>query len=808
MNKKFTFKHLNSFFDDESLNYGIFGKNQARIYKDISTDAFTKTFLDGPANINLRHMFIDYCFYTIYKDIKINLNNKLIENNSYPLYGDENVYLIFKGGTVMNIVFNDVIKKKINALPNKTDSLQRTIVNYGASANSQINIPNYIDYKGNLTNINNITLNDYILDDLASNFKVSDVDFSIYIRCYDNRRYIVLHDIVTKILFVSLQSISNFFDDVYEQVITNTMNVNLNIYKNMTTIDNFDNQNYLEKNEIFNNNVDQVKNCLTVMKTYILDTFLNGNIIPNFDLQIIALMQTTYNIITNENIHYVLNIRKLLLYYETIVVMKYISGKMNNPIAINNQILNVLKNNIDNHINNKKAKLLKNDFYTLQKIIEFLRKIKGKYDPANTNEYNKDLYQPKYETSYVGTSRTVDRYIAQNGIVDPLFLVENDFENSGKLKIIPRYSSMMLAKNDANKQEEVIIIKNEFNTNNNKQDHQAYHYITFNNTIKKERNVYSIHSNFDLARIKLNIVLDNAIKKNNDVQLQSNYKIPTEFLDISIPNFDDHSRRAFINDINHHGLHTLCLHINNNDYFIDSYSPMDLYKDLEFVLFYQNNILPWVDSKYRKRIKRLVVCAFISHDINNDIISPMKDVVLLTNNVLSYLNNKDPNNLFPYHLFTKFIDVKSICPYTANIDLVNAHTYAKYKIEDMLNVFPNDRHDNIIKINDKYKYFDKYLTFLLFWTRLYHSKYRHRQEILSLINKFRNDYLFDSYDINDPNIIDKLFDNYKALLNEVLVNGVVMLSLYEQKSLNIVGGDREYISKYKKKYMLLKKQKY
>ena len=149
---------------------------------------------------------------------------------------------------------------------------------------------------------------------------------------------------------------------------------------------------------------------------------------------------------------------------------------------------------------------------------------------------------------------------------------------------------------------------------------KKYHYVSINSTIN---NIVDNHIvTFDLYRIKLNVELPNIsiskfdeINKNKLIFKSSNnnlynISIPAEFLDISIPKFNDINLSKFRDNFNLESFNTFfsILNFTDNDISylnIITYSLEYLLDDLNLVLFKQNTFMPWIDSKYEKRINRL-----------------------------------------------------------------------------------------------------------------------------------------------------------------------------------------------------------
>lgn len=144
-----------------------------RCYTDSSTSAFTSVFFQNP---EISTTFINYTYHALYSSIVILLNDYLINNNYEPLNRNESVYIIFKGGTVINKIFS-----KFETDRNK----------------------NYTDFK--------------------KYFGVSDIDYSLFINANTLDRHDEIYQVTTDILYHKLNEIADKFDSYY-----NNMSVSFN----------------------------------------------------------------------------------------------------------------------------------------------------------------------------------------------------------------------------------------------------------------------------------------------------------------------------------------------------------------------------------------------------------------------------------------------------------------------------------------------------------------------------------------------------------------------------------------------------
>lgn len=152
---------------------------------------------------------------------------------------------------------------------------------------------------------------------------------------------------------------------------------------------------------------------------------------------------------------------------------------------------------------------------------------------------------------------------------------------------------------------------------------ESNHYVSINSNIFNDLSGAGHLVAFDLYRIKFNTTLPKILKSGRLDTLsmnaifqeeELNYNIPSEFIDVSIPKFDDYFLRLFRESYQKTGGRTYLIKsliligapsigipksilTLNIDYII---------KDLVFTLFNQNNHNPLIDKKYQKRLMRVI----------------------------------------------------------------------------------------------------------------------------------------------------------------------------------------------------------
>jgi hypothetical protein len=109
---------------------------------------------------------------------------------------------------------------------------------------------------------------------------------------------------------------------------------------------------------------------------------------------------------------------------------------------------------------------------------------------------------------------------------------------------------------------------------------------------------------FGLIRLKINFLVN--LEINNKYSILN---IPSELIDISIPYFDDHkSKSLFINDKKINNLFTKYKFSNSKsgiEFSFTSYNINTFIHDL-YVMLFVDNLLPWNDKKYEKRVFRML----------------------------------------------------------------------------------------------------------------------------------------------------------------------------------------------------------
>lgn len=594
-------------------------KLNARIYSDLSTSAYVKTFLDDDKN---RYGFIDYTYNQINTDIQIKIN-KLLNDHGHPiLNGIENIILIFKGGNVMY----EVALPEFIALP--VDNMLSDMRQYISS------------YRGKFNNKTKITTINEFLRFIKSKLQVSDVDYSIIIITDSYKRFQIIHKYVLEIVTKSLNKIAKTYDTLWHDQTRRNIDIDKQFQESK-------NRNV----KLFKN----VKDKLTIMKSY-----LKHNVIldPNFSEDFIEFVKNFNN--TN-------NLLILLVFYQCLETYKLMTNTRNYD-----QTLTKYHNIIKSMIKYKKTKIINNNMYR-----------------NKSDELKKNIIASYNDNLKVGDKFYATKIDDKNLLVREIIKLPSDDDIEFKTRQDFTYYCI----DDINKFYSLQKMGNEKN-----------HYISFNNTIKITSLGGASSVDFDLIRIKFNVQIKNCINTiHPSGRVKNTLNIPSEFIDISIPMWNsDNLKNVRLED--HASYMTL-----NNNIKLYSYELTEIYEDLSYILTNQY-YCPWMDSKYDKRIIRLITFAYLDL-VNQDKLYQMENLANFCNIILDYLGNKDFE--YPY---------EKISTYTI---------FSGDDIRKILNRFlENNINFDIILAKDDNKYFQALISSMI---------------IFSFIHKFPGNVFIDYY---------------------------------------------------------------
>ena len=494
--------------------------NKYRALRDKSTEIFTKYFISNP-KVDTEHKrlltFIDYIFNMMNSKVLLNLNSEL-KNNGFNTMGNEQVFLLFKGGNNL-VVLQDIFEK--------------------------------------ITNRSNFDINS-IPSKIKSNIKISDNDFTINIIAEVETRFNEIYFCVKKLLTHSLLEICDIFNNLmfnmqafkmvrpkenlefkqhpFDSLSSNQLLINFFPFTNNELKQDFSKFEELDNMDFENcNNVG-----VLIQAEYIRSCYKNSN-------------QPSVKIINR--IEQLLN-HKLSFFYDNIY-------KENE--------INMFKEELANEVNN---------MTNPEKLF---------YDMSGSciNHYKVVKPVEKDNLEFSGVQNT--------------FIYPSNTFNDGKLgTTIDGYMPVSKFRNIQNA-----------------------HYMSINGTIYGNTTKIGFNINFDLFRIKCNVLANqekilykycqpnNAEFDNDAIFIPALFNLPSEFVDVSVGHFDDLNIFPIIEEyyknpkhfINHH-LYEFKNVSPENFRSFTMYSSELIVDDLINTLFRQR-YSPQFDSKYNKRLVRL-----------------------------------------------------------------------------------------------------------------------------------------------------------------------------------------------------------
>ena len=732
------FSYINNTYKNEMSNYET---KKIRSVRDITTSVFTDTFLN---DINKRIQFLNYTYHIINIKLQTNIDEELINNNLIPLTDDEDVYLVFKGGNVMNHFFYKLFNIE-------SDQIKK-------------------EY-----------------------FKISDVDYSIYIKTIYNNRFILLKSFVKKILMRTLEEISLFFNNYYRNIMNDIKPTNEILYQSENTIDET-----IKKNII--GNIDSsiiygyYNECKRILK------FINSNYKPDNPINLNVL----YDLIStkiNLNDEYLLLFKKPDNNYDTTLILKLMvffkinkilnyffndkKHNLNNTLAIENDDDDDDDINIDSNkeleyksiiLKNLKEYLDKNTEYKLdfesdrfKKVTEDnINKLNIIFEQYNkqliNNLYNSNFYEKDlFEMFKINLGNKIKEHINKNLVLYESIsntngnnLITYNFRPINKDVVInfSKESNMYIYnKDDPTKQYEI----KESNV-------KSEHYISYNSIINilPSSNQNKV-MNFDLARIKFGIrgkiIHDKKIDiLNTDINIyekknKKKLRIPSEFIDVSISNLTDSLRLHYLDEYMNKEPYIF----KNKDIAIYAFSIDDLSDDLETVLTNQNSIFPWIDNKYSKRLERLLVFKHLEGHLKN---KQNKENIKL----LIELCKKIKTNNY----IIKFEDIK-IFINDDNIDADHKDIILNFLFDSYYSLKSNQ--NNKLNYKPEYNNIVSLLKILVIHNKLLFTKLNNidivlPKEAIEIYNSYRNDILLES--ITKDEDFNLLLNKYKTLIDNII----------------------------------------
>lgn len=312
-------------------------------------------------------------------------------------------------------------------------------------------------------------------------------------------------------------------------------------------------------------------------------------------------------------------------------------------------------------------------------------------------------------------------------------------------------------KNSSHKKDFLVFYDNNNNSvvsTDETSKHLFYNY--FNSTLEFKKQSGLIVS-FDLFRTKANFRCFFTLNGK-----KSYFDLGGELIDIAIPKFNDVKRNTFMEYIKKYGITKFIkqyqikdipnnifqriVHLFNKPFYIHAITMEYILEDLESILFI-DQIIPWDDKKYTKRLARMfytIICINLySIDTDNkrinNIVTQYGNIKELINNIMIGNNISNQINIFKNTIFEHLVNKIYFLLTDSNIDRTNDFesgfkmflTQCNKYIDISLMYFKNLIETNNLKYNDT-----SVLHPELFGG--YHKKYlKYKKKYLMLRNSIR-----------------------------------------------------------------------
>lgn len=728
-NNKFLISYPLVINDDDNSK---FTSHNIRKLRDITTSEFTNIFL---MDNETRYLFLDYVFHELNSGLLCEINNLLIGSSNLPLYSFEMIYMVFKGGNVMNFFFGNIsrtILQMINA---------DTMGNISGMTDLHTITP---EYPAGTKNISQF------INDISSKFQVSDVDFSAYIYAANSDRYLVIHPFVLRILASKLKIITNNFESLYNNMGSDYEYLCNNI---PNTVDNIDTNNDYSFGIDLKMSLSKFMSILPV-----IDDTTKFNALFR-DLNLRPLVDTFVTELRNNinNIHNFVNMYRLCYIVMIIDILIFIKSKINDiydniDLQHHRALLIVYK---DLFVKKKFENLVRKNFYNTNKFNQLKLSLRNEFRNLSTQATNGVL--SLYENLSSGITQNIREYELTNfsNIEDTSF------------NILPRKNIIMSRPND-------------YTLNVLSDNMLCKHYITYNNIIAAKRGDHDVK--FDLLRSKFNVALVGSFIRVNGVS--KNINIPSEFIDISIPGHFDESKNEYTHRHHNHPASQLKFDLDDGSRYviINGYDLNDVYFDLVEILFKQNFVLPWTDKKFSKRISRLLFIGLLrcTDDIqkpNTEVISCIEQYKLLINickkmmdniNVAQIKNSTSNNNIvnnFPYDDVKDFFNI-------------NDTNYVRNALSELQSKKEKCNYYGLLKFKDEYNLIYEIL-FCVIICGYFALKDGNRYDLLIFFNYYRAKYNWVNYSLDDLDDLNTFIDKYIEFLDTIIKEGSVIVRIFE-----------------------------
>ena len=669
-----------------------------RKMKDESTDLFVATFLSTD---NLLQKFVMYMYQTLYFNLLSGVNTKLSEVYSKdgtdllasPLQADEKLILYFKGGTTMKFIYDEFVAK----LPAATQAL--------------------------------------IIRELGPRFKASDTDMGLDIDCSSNKRYIIIKNALSSLITETCNLIGNNFDFMLNDA-TLTEATTPDEWRAKCVGD----ATFAANNPGAANKLPAGINLLDIFgdpdaslaefQDKIMATKDKLKATDNADESILLrLLQRDLHIIDDRNL--------LVECPDNPIVCGMIIELIDYYIIMSGRAPSEAITNIRTMLNTGAHQQLFVLYLTLYKMYTntkkdtFLDALHAKLNSDDFKIPSQDPLNPAniMERIYYEKFNSGDKLIRRLQVDIP----------RANINFAERADFTVQANDDPYFTSKITNFSN---------SHKK-HYTSVNTSILDEAN--NIKIDFSLFRVKLNIVLNSASSFEKIDNLSNNYDdirgsgavkeilIPSEILDVSISGKHDTGHHVIIN--NDTPLDEKTFLINGVNYRLFIYSKENHVNDINFILFKQCGYTPWTDSKYDKRIDRLLF--FI---LNNIMAAQSNDKQIMKKLLTEFIKfGKTITKTNTTHRKT-----------TYNCDPKNINNFIKY----LLTFVVNSNDYNFITISKKYyshnfpnilfeTYYlnnipnslEKLINSILIWGSVLHTE---KLSIPNLVTKLNTSYNIDN----------------------------------------------------------------
>jgi hypothetical protein len=588
-----------------------------RTIVDVSTDSFIKTIFSSDANY---YLFLNYVNTLDFK-LAYETNMKLLNLNVKPLFtrsteshdklefDEEEVTVYFKGGNVMNYHFNKLVTNPV------------------------------------------------VKEKMQPFFKKSDFDFSVDIHTGSDKRFNILKNQVYEIIFNFLVETKKNFNLYLNAVQTDKMiesdlhRLNLANFRDRSLDEAFGkllssikillNKPFLDNTLDLSKYIDdkQIKS-IKYEAGFLLIEFSKGadvGFVPDNPKLWDSFNLNSADVLNNINasLPFVTATKKTLREFYTIahakskyhaaVIYPYYKYFIETRGDHEQEYAQLIENTIEYNF----QLLIKSNFYTKDSIQMLINEIYNGLQLLNDTYYATSSKNPPDNTELLDP-RAYNAYAVTKGV--------------GSVKIAGRKDFVVY--NDALRKDPGVV--QTLSTDNSdetdldlgvQQEDINVHYISGNFSILAG-NRTTVNIDFDLFRIKFNLIAENIVTMNS--VLQPRFNIPSEFIDVSISSI-------YATDYKHGVVRIINIPIASSipdfsmpipDLDVRSWSYEFFIEDLDRILF-RDNIYPWAQSKYQKRLKRYLLLVGIYDDFNQT--HQLKDLVDLSNAILA--GNQDTKGI-------------------------------------------------------------------------------------------------------------------------------------------------------------------